>query len=374
MKVALIAGSYSSSSDGIGRYVSNLANELLHVDKTLALDIIPPRKEKTTFATKQRSRSSSLPAFMKRTLNAAAIEWAYYNRFINNTNALATVLQNTKADIYHAISPSESVAAIQLDKKPLITTVHDIIPLVSHNRFLLEKTYFKQYLNAAKKSDLIIADSQSTKQDLVRIANFPEEKIRVVYPGIDTEKFYPGKKVKDKKKIILYLGGLVKRKGIYETIHAFHHLLKTQPDVQLHIGGGGPEEPSVKTLVSQLSIQNNVTFLGFINEENMLDTYHSADLFVYPSHYEGFGYTPLEAMAAGIPVITSNVSSLPEVVGNAAITVDPTNIEEIAHQMERVLSNESLQKEMKELGIMQANTFTKDRCAKETYAVYKQLL
>lgn len=372
MNICLIAGQYSQSSDGIGTYTSNLKSELESINEDLNVALIPEKDNK--FYKSKPALTRSFSKQVKQILKPLEIEYYHYKRFSENKYKLKEMLKNTRADIYHAISPSEAIAPVLLNKRPLVTTIHDIIPLVTRNRFFFEKNYFSYYLNIAKKSDIIVTDSKKTMDDLIQIIKIPENKIRVVYPGIDTKKYYASTKSKNTIKKILYLGGLTKRKGIYETLYAFIELLNVKKDIKLLIGGGGDEKLKLEEKVKQFGIQEHVEFLGFIKESEMTRVYQNADLFVYPSKYEGFGYTPLEAMASGTPVITSNTSSIPEVVGDAAITINPNNIKDISNSMLKVISNEKLQKEMITKGIIQANKFDKKIFASEMLKIYKSLL
>lgn len=373
MNVSVIAGNYYNSNDGIGRYTSNLINELKLLDKNINLEIIS--QNSTVFSNKEKKKlnTSFIPSNIKSIIKPLEMEVRYFSRFKNNNQLLTCLLKDSNSHIYHAVSPSEAIAPIKLNKRPLITTFHDVIPLVSKPRFLLEKVYFNYYVNSAKKSDIILADSINTKRDLTTILNIPADKIVVVYPGIDTSKFYNIPKKKFTVKTILYQGGLVKRKGVYETLYAFDKLLTIRRDVRLLIGGGGEEEINLIKEVNRLKIGDYVTFLGFIDENKMVDTYNMADLFVYPSKYEGFGYTPLEAMACGVPVITSNSSSIPEVVGDAAVIVNPNDINELCLKMNMILDDFKLQIRMRDKGIIQARKFNKERTAKEILEIYKSL-
>ncbi len=320
------------------------------------------------------SKKPRFPLFVHKTVSPVIMELNYMKRFYYNNTILREKLKETTSDIYHAVSPSEVVGAVTLHKRPLITTFHDAIPLLFKNRFLMEKTYFRYYSNVAKKSDVIVADSLSTKNDLIQLLHIDKDKIKVIYPGVDTVRFHPVDKMPSTIKKILYLGGLTKRKGIYEVIYAFNKLLKTRTDVKLLIGGGGEESSKVQKKIKELKIDKYVEYLGFVAESDLPSLYHQADIFVYPSKYEGFGYTVLEAMACGIPVITSNTSSLPEIVGDAAITVDPTNREELYTKMTYLLDNESVQKELQQQGPKQANKYKWENSVNSLLQLYSSII
>lgn len=375
MKVCFIAGHYAKSTDGIGRYTSNLISYLQKLEKNIEIEIIGFNTFKYNSNSKKISESILIPPQFNKYIQSLRRELGYYERFKNNNKILLKNLSSIKADIYHAVSPSECVSAIKLNKRPLVTTIHDVIPLLGDNRYYLEKLHFNYYCKYAVQSDLIVVDSTNTKKDILHYFKLPESKIKVIYPGIDDRKFYPHKAKKIRiKKQILYLGGLTKRKGIYETIYAFKQLLGYRSDVELLVGGNGEELSNLKDEIKRLDLEKKVLFLGFVDERKLIEVYHNADLFVYPSKYEGFGLTPLEAMASGLPVITSSTSSLPEVVGKAGALVNPNNVTEIFVKMKSILESESLQRKMSIKGIEQAKKFTWYNCAQDMLDIYKTLM
>jgi glycosyltransferase involved in cell wall biosynthesis len=142
----------------------------------------------------------------------------------------------------------------------------------------------------------------------------------------------------------------------------------------LIIVGDGEESINIKKEIDRLRINNYVKLLGFVDEDKLISYYHAADLFVYPSKYEGFGYTPLEAMACGVPVLTSNTSSIPEVAGEAAMTVDPHNLDELRTKMEQILDDKDLSNKMIIEGLKQAKIFSWEICARQTLEIYRSLI
>ena len=375
MDICIIAGYYYNSKDGIGRYAYNLRKNIKKLkENNINLKII--LKENNLLKIQNTKNWKALiPSSLKSYLTRFYTELYYFSQFIYNRFLLTSELTNIDAQVYHAISPSECVALMKLKKRPLITTFHDVIPLIFKPRYLLERYYFKYYCNLAKKSDVVIANSNNTKNDLVKFFNISKDKIKVIYPGTNTNKFYP-KKIRRKGKIknILYLGSLEKRKGVYEVLYAFDKLLKIRRDIRLLIAGGGGEFYKLRKEIERLKIKKFVKLLGFVNEKNLINCYHRSDLFVYPSKYEGFGFTPLEAMACAVPVITSNCSSIPEILGNAALKINPYDINEICEKMNNVLSDLKLQDRMKKRGLKQVQKFSWKKCAKETSKLYKSLI
>lgn len=265
-----------------------------------------------------------------------------------------------------------------------IVTIHDLAFKLFPETF---KWQNRSYLNfivplSIKKADKVIAVSKNTKKDIIREYNVNPNKIKVIYNGVD-EKYRRINddeiinKIKEKYKLpkdfILYLGTLEPRKNIERLIKGFNKTKKN--NIKLVIAGGkGWLYDDVFKLVKKLNLEEKVIFTGYIDEKDIVLLYNAATLFVYPSLYEGFGLPPLEAMACGTPVITSNLSSLPEVVGDAAITVNPNNVKDLIEAIDKVLNNKELQRKMIQKGLKRANKFTWKNTARETIKVYKEVL
>lgn len=232
----------------------------------------------------------------------------------------------------------------------------------------------------AESADRIIAVSDSTRQDLVDIYGVLPEKIRVIYSGLDPD---AGRRVSSEEKnrirekyglpenYILYLGTLEPRKNIVSLLKAFEKMKKDgvlkNSDFKLVVAGAkGWLYENIFRTAGNFSSKKDVVFTGFVQEEDKPALYAAAKLFVYPSFYEGFGFPPLEAMAQGTPVITSNISSLPEAAGNAAIMINPTNTDELLQAMKKVLTDAKLSQKLAVLGKERARAFEWRKCAEET--------
>lgn len=264
-----------------------------------------------------------------------------------------------------------------------VVTVHDLGYLYypqAHrllDRFHLD---FSTRYNAQAAIHLI-ADSQATKRDLVEHYGVDPAKITVVYPGYDSAAFRPVRgaaaieAVKTRYGIgseyILFVGTLQPRKNLTRLIEAYSSLATRQ--LKLVIAGKrGWLYEGIFRQVEELGLERQVVLTGYVTEEDLPTLLSGARLFVLPSLYEGFGLPVLEALACGTPVVCSNASSLPEVVGDAAILVDPLDVEELAAAMERILGNEALQAELIERGLEQARRFSWERCARKTLAVLEE--
>ncbi|HAU30906.1 MAG TPA: glycosyltransferase family 1 protein [Desulfotomaculum sp.] len=286
-----------------------------------------------------------------------------------------------RLDIIH--NPTQGSTFFRFKQK-YILTVHDITVFIVPKEHPVYRILFGKLLfpRTLKTADKIITDSNSTKKDLINYFNIPEEKIKVIFLGVD-EKFKPLDKeeineVKQRYNLnfpfILYVGTLEPRKNIPTLIKAFYKLKKKNIEHKLVITGKkGWKYKKIFETIDKLNLQKNVTFTGYVSDEDLPALYNTADLFVYPSLYEGFGFPPLEAMACGTPVITSNTSSLPEVVGDAGIMVNPYDVDGLADAMHEVLTNDGLREDMIKKGLERAKMFSWEKCARETLRVYEEV-
>ena len=271
-----------------------------------------------------------------------------------------------------------------------VMTFHDLSFEKYPEFYSASKNYWHFSMNPkkqARKTDKIIAVSESTKNDLVGLYNINPEKIKVIYSGINPVSSiqYPVSsisKIKKKynlpEKYILYLGTLEPRKNIIGLIKAFE-IFKTKLKSRGRHSGMSPSGfklviagskgwlyRDIFKTVKNSPVKNDIIFTGFIDDEDKSILYSQAELFVYPSFYEGFGFPPLEAMACGTLVITSNFSSLPEAVGDAAIMINPYNLDELYRAMEMVLNDDKLKNTLIKKGFEQTKKFSWQKCARET--------
>lgn len=261
-----------------------------------------------------------------------------------------------------------------------IVTIHDLAYLTHPEEF---KKNDQRQLSAwtrysVKKAQKIIAVSQNTKNDLIRFYRLPEEKITVIYNGFDQGRFRPDlaknnlKKIQKKYQItgdyLVYLGTLQPRKNVESLIKALPEIINQNPKIKLVIiGKKGWLYSTIFSLVEDLRLEKRVTFTDFVPDDEAPFLIAGAKVFILPSLYEGFGITVLEAMACGVPVVVSRVSSLPEVVGDAGLYLDnPKNYAQIAQQVNKILANEKFAKDLVKKGLKQAQKFSWEKCAQET--------
>ena len=273
-------------------------------------------------------------------------------------------------DIFHSSDWTQPPA-----KAKKVTTVHDVSFLRYPESFpqKIIEVHQRRLKWVKKECDRVIVDSRTTKDDLVRLLGFNEKRIRVVYLGVDKLKVQSAKLKVKEGNYFLYIGTLQPRKNLLRLIRAFGEI-RDREGVKLVIGGKkGWLYEEIFEEVKRLNLQDKVIFKGFVSEEEKISLMQNALAFVYPSLYEGFGMPVLEAMSAGCPVITSNISSLPEVAGKAALLVNPHKTEEIVSAMKKVMIDSALRRELSEKGRKQANKFTWKKTAQETLKVYQEL-
>jgi glycosyltransferase involved in cell wall biosynthesis len=234
-----------------------------------------------------------------------------------------------------------------------------------------------------KNVDSIITVSENTKQDVVDRYGVNDQKVTAIPLAIDDElsrSVSPDEtrevlsRYSVEEPYLLYVGTIEPRKNIPRLIRAFDRAkIRYGFDHKLVIvGKKGWLFDDVFDIVQELGISDQVVFTGFVPDEDLPGLYGSADGFVFPSLYEGFGLPPLEAMSYGTPVIVANSSSLPEVVGDAGLLIDPKNVDDIADKIGRLATNENLRGELERKGMKRARTFSLDRLAKKTLEVYHE--
>jgi glycosyltransferase involved in cell wall biosynthesis len=268
---------------------------------------------------------------------------------------------------------------------PVVLTVHDLIGLLfPANLPPISRFYWSRWLpRSIHWADRIIVDSQHTKGDVNRLLGISAEHIEVIPLGVD-KCFRPVKdegvleSVRDKyglpQMFVLYLGTLEPRKGVDTLIAAYADLAA---DIHHHLVIAGKRGWRTEPLFEQvqaLGLDHQVHFTDYVPDEDLAALYSLAQLFVYPSHYEGFGLPALEAMACGVPVVCTDSSSLPQVVGDAALLVPPNEAESLAAAMLQVLDDHELRAKMGLRGLEQAASFTWEETARRTLQVYEKML
>ena len=303
---------------------------------------------------------------------------------------LHRILQDNRCDLLHVPHLFWKPQGIPC---PYVVTVHDLLDhmyRVNSQSSLKRSLHFQFTKRVLHHAARIFAVSNFSKADTVRLFNVPPQKIEVIYNAID-DRFRQGHASEAEREFIaeryqvncpflLYAGRISPHKNVVRIIEAFAALKNELNKESLYddlkliiIGDEVSRHPDLRRACVKGGVQNDVRFLGFVPIDVLRIFYDQAKIFVFPSLYEGFGLPPLEAMAHATPVVTSNTSSVPEVVGNAAVMVNPENVFEIMKALHRVLLDPSLREKLKTRGLEQASKFSWDSSVCRMLEIYKEV-
>jgi glycosyltransferase involved in cell wall biosynthesis len=273
---------------------------------------------------------------------------------------------------------------------PTVVTVHDVIQFVlpEYAWRKISRLYFGLVSAGARRADAIITVSECSKRDIVKLLGLAPERIHVIGNAVDASLFpvrdaWLLASVRERYGIgpryILYFGGFDLRKNVPRIIQAYGRLPeRLRREYQLVIAGryqhlGHPLYPDPRETVERLGLEGNVIFTGQIREQDKAPLYSAATVFAFPSLYEGFGMPVLEAMACGTPVVTSNLSALPEVAGDAGLLVDPYDPDAISQALAELLESQARREELSRRGLERARRFTWHQVAEQTMRVYEEV-
>ncbi len=269
-----------------------------------------------------------------------------------------------------------------------VVTIHDCIhlmfPQYLPNRLALVYARAAMW-SATRKADRILTVSEASKRDILRFFDVPPEKVSVIHNAIDERFLGPADTgrmdlVRQRYQLdhpfVLYVGNIKPHKNVERLIAAFAKAREGGPDhlKLVIIGDELSKYPALRQAVHRHKLEKHVRFLGFQTQETLAAVYHLARVFVFPSLYEGFGLPPLEAMACGTPVVTSNVSSLPEVAGDAALLVDPYDVDAIADGIHRVVTDDGLRADLSARGIARVREFSWAQSVAAIHRIYMEVL
>lgn len=272
-------------------------------------------------------------------------------------------------------------------KGKTVTIVHDMAYKACPETVKLKTRQWLELVlkNSCKRADMIITVSEFSKGELIRYLGVPEEKVRVMHLGVDQSLFCCGQskeridairaKYHIKERYYLYLGTIEPRKNIKRLLEAygsFHDKLADPPQLVL-AGGRGWLCDEIYETAKILNLGDDILFTGYVKEEEAPVLLKGAEVFLFPSLYEGFGIPPLEAMACGTPVLSARRASLPEILGDAALLVEPESVEDICSGMERLAEDASLRTELSKKGMERAGAFTWEKSALILREIYKEL-
>ena len=361
---------------GVGTYIRNVVRTLGRLDRENQYLLIgsPAKVEEI----------GALPP------NFHAVPLLASDRSLQGYREFRTALQRLSCDLVHI---PNLFSVPRMLPCPYVMTVHDMLEHMSRAREqsgFWRSFHFQMTKRVLAGAARIFAVSNFTRNEIEKLFEIPSDRVEVVYNAID-ERFLHGHATAPERDLIarryqvtypflLYAGRISPHKNVVRMIEAFS-ALKTElerdqayPDLKLIIIGDDLSgNPDLRRTVVRSGVQHDVRFLGFVPIEVLRIFYDEAKIFVFPSLYEGFGLPPLEAMVHGTPVVTSNVSSLPEVVGNAAVLVNPENVFEIMRALHRVLMDKSLRDRMKERGYQQAAKFSWETSVRRILEAYGQI-
>ncbi|NMB10781.1 MAG: glycosyltransferase family 4 protein [Firmicutes bacterium] len=294
-------------------------------------------------------------------------------------------LEESKIQLYHA--PDNGLHAFPAASCPLVVTIHDLIPLVMPEtvRRGYRRTFLEKVPEVAQQASRILTVSQAAQRDIHNVFTIPYERIQVIYPAPELV-FVPGNLQRARHKLyvkhgiarpyVLYTGGLNPRKNVVELIYAFAKVRKHGDKSLLLVilGEFSKGMEDLPGLCRALGVDKAVIFPGFVPMEDIVTFYQGAELFAYPSLYEGFGLPPLEAMACGIPVIASPVPSVTEVALQAALLVNPEDTTALVEQLDRGLRDMPLRQILSQRGRAAIAPLSWENTARQTLAVYKEIL
>lgn len=372
MRIAINTLSLNRTKAGMGNYICNLVNNLARMDRKNSYHILVSDNNGKFFRIRQGNF---------RTINLGKGVTRGLNRFLWEQFSLPGYLKKNRIDILH----SPGFVTPLMSKAKNIVSIADMTFInYPEVHTLFKRAYFRLFMpRSIRNADKILAISESTKKDILKLVKVDPEKIKVTHLAHGREF-----SVKDKKKarafaktryginppFILFVGMIEPRKNLERLFRAFLELKKEGiPHELVIVGKKGWKYKGIFKTVKELMLEDDIIFTGYVPDNDLAILYNASEMLAYPCLYEGFGIPILEAMACGCPVITSNVSSMPEVAGDAALLVNPEKTGEIASAMRKVIYDERLQKELKRKGKLQSSRFSWENTARQTLTAYEKV-
>lgn len=373
MHLALNAYFWNRPDTGSGQYTRQLVYHLNRYVSDLDVTLIYPHQDEPV----------DVPPSVR--LHRAPVRAGHMGKVLFEQVVYPRACRQVGADIAHVPYWGSPLRC----PVPVVVTVHDLIPLAfrDYRRGLGPRLYNALVSASARGASHVITDSQFSRDEIVARLQVPTEQITPIYlaPGsqytaqsdllldmavtqkYDLPEFY-----------VLYLGGYARHKNIMTLLLAYTYVAQALgEDYPLVLAGAkpspGPNFPDYEAYIRESGLEDFVHWIGYVDEEDKPALYRGAMCFAFPSRYEGFGLPPLEAMACGVPVVTTNAASLPEVVGEAAFALEPDDARQMAGSIISLLIQEQFAEEMKQKGLQQATQFSWQQTAIETVVVYDRL-
>ena len=371
LKLAYDAKRLFTNFTGLGNYSRTLLHDLSINFPDQAYYLFTPKIQKNK-ATHFFSNSPMFKVSMPKKGNK--LGW--------RTFGIKKELIKQEIDIFHGLSHEIPMGVHKTGIKSVVT-IHDLVfkHYPEQYKYIDRSIYNFKFNYACQNSDKIVAISESTKQDIVKFYNIKPSKIKVIYQSCHTQfkqQQSPStieaivKKYKLPSNFVLYVGSVIERKNLLNIIKALEILPKNSSPHLVVVGDGGVYKKTVQNYIQSHHLEKQVSFIA-ANFEDLPALYQKATAFLYPSFYEGFGIPVIEALHSHTPVITSNISSLPEAAGEDSIQVNPASFEEIADATERVLTDDNLKQQMIQKGAAYVQKFDGDQAARNMMQVYENL-
>lgn len=378
MHLAINAYFWNRPNTGSGQYTRQLVYHLDRLVRDLDITLIYPRLS-------GQPAPQDLPPDVNikcLPLSAGHLGKVYFEQI-----TFPRACRNVGADIAHVPywgSPLQSPV-------PLVVTVHDVTTLIvrEYRREINARLYNALVSASAKAAGHIITDSQASKREIINHLAVLEQNVTVIYLAASSA-YKPQQELLVDMAIlkkydlpdfyVLYLGGFEIHKNVTTLLMAYTYVSQALgQDYPLVLAGRKPQKssnrfPDYEGLISKLDLEDHILWAGYIDEEDKPAVYRAASSFAFVSRHEGFGLPPLEAMSCGVPVVTSNCSSLPEVIGDAGFTLDPDDERQIAGSIIATIVQEDLAANLRQKGLAQAANFSWEKTTTETLMVYDQLV
>ena len=382
MKVVFDFRKYDGVVGGVEQGVIQITKYITSIDHSVVILCKRSRLEQVENVFKEHQNLKIIP------LDVSTHAMSLKNVKLDS-NTIQDIASSEKADIIHFFY---NWSFPFRKKAPSILTVHDVIPFTFREAMGLFRNIFLYkpgIRKACRLNDIIATVSDYSKQDIAEKVGVPFEKIKVVPNGLrEANPKDPSLEIELKnrfainEKYVLNVGGIHERKNIVKLVHAFAGLVNHRGySGKLLITGnvsGAPYQRKMKKIcdasVRETGMENRIVFTGYVSEQELDSLFRMAGLLIYPSLYEGFGMPILEAMKMGLPVITSNITAMPEVAGGAAYLVDPNSIEDMTSAMSEVLQNKILREEMIEKGLGLVHPYTWKNVSERYLELYQEII
>ena len=344
---------------GIGRYFNNIIQRLPN-------DLIPILTTSNSQSNIELPNNDRIKLYNFKHFRPYRLSFKSEKYFFQLAESLANydIIHPT----YYTLLSERKFTSI---KKPQVITIHDMIMEIFKGKIDDAEKHMKWKEDAIASADAIICVSENTKKDLLRFHPEVESKIRVIYEGseLSYDDSFGDEKIPEKP-YFLYVGSRAVYKNFFLLLHSFPKVLSVQKDLILAIVGP-PLTADESKVISQLGLTGKISYYGFVSSQHLAKLYRCGIALVYPSLYEGFGLPPLEAMTCRTAVIAANVSSVPEIVGDGGILIDPDSENELADSMIHLIQNPSERSAIIERGVIRSKYFDWDKNVNEIVKLYR---